>query len=1317
MGQALFTSLNEEESQSPPFRTIAIHLPVGEQTAFQRGIVDNSVCTTKYNILTFLPRSLFEQFRRTANVYFLVISVLMVIGYYTPLFSSPLAPFSTILPLVFVLGITMVKEGVEDSKRHRGDRKVNHMCKAEILSTEEKGRFTVKSWKDVRVGDIMRVHKGDSIPADMILLTSSELHGVAYVETSNIDGETNLKIRASAPTKAGTPPGPQWHSPEDLDDVSMTIEYEEPNPRIHFFTGTLRIHSPSMETGTAGLTGPVLREVALDQDNLLLRESVLRNCRWALGVVVYTGTDTKIVRNSRKAPSKQSNVDKVTNRIMTIIFGALAAVTTLSVIGYYIFTYSNESGLYYLCISADSSPVQLFRDNCDETVQQSGAIGLWFTFLILYNNFVPISLYVTLEIVNAVQAWYIENDPHMYDETQDTPAVARTSNMNGDLGQVEYIFSDKTGTLTQNIMKFKRCSVGGVIYGALEEKEIRALTAAQLRRAVAAPALDLLRQHVADSDLDGGSPEMDFALCLALNHTVVMEHDDEKGAASMQCESPDEAALVDGAALLGLHFVDRSSGQVIISASADGRHFSFALLATIPFDSTRKRMSVVVRSPGGRILLLCKGADNVILERASGMVAGTPEELQSHLSSFSGDGLRTLLLARRELSEEQYQEWAKKWHSASVMTEGRAEALAHAAESLEQGMLVLGATAIEDKLQDGVPATIADLGRAGVKLWVLTGDKMETAINIGYSCRLLEPDMTLIKLQEREGEGGSVVHQLEGLCHHFCRITEDESLYGRLWQKLSRALQPADENSSSRVFVSSSSIRQSEPSSSPAPTLPAPLLERPVGGPPLDDLTLESLALIVDGPSLTHVLGKPDVERLFLQVARLCRSVMACRVSPAQKRLIVNLVKRLVKPRPVTLAIGDGANDVGMIQEAQLGVGISGKEGRQAVNNADFAIAQFRFLKRLMLVHGHYNYRRLCKVILYSFYKNVCLVFVLFFFSFYTGFSGQSLFESLIYSGFNWFLAMPILLVGIFDKDVSEPTAMAVHRLYGVGIRNEDLGTKVATRWLIQSILDALLIFYLPMAAYSGSFDVWAERGYSDGIYVFGTTVYSCMILVMMLKVASITWVWNAVSVFFYFGSLALFFSVMLVYTLWLEFAYEFYYVAYEMISRSAYWLLLIQVPLVSWGVNLLVMWCRRVFSPTYSDHAIEFDRLHSPADLAAALKAKFDSTELAREAGEGEGIRHDRVSRKFIVSKQSLKELNEGLGHERLEELGMASPSQPRSSYAYDHVSKELGRGASIAEDEIDQILVQEGRSGLMRRQRSLSSHSHDTLPGHGQP
>jgi len=383
-------------------------------------------------------------------------------------------------------------------------------------------------------------------------------------------------------------------------------------------------------------------------------------------------------------------------------------------------------------------------------------------------------------------------------------------------------------------------------------------------------------------------------------------------------------------------------------------------------------------------------------------------------------------------------------------------------------------------------------------------------------------------------------------------------------------------------------------------------LGHPRGGPrkatssvEMDAVEASHLALVVDGAALTMIWEDGAARAQFLELACMCKSVIACRVSPAQKAQLVKLVKESVRRKPMTLAIGDGANDVAMIQTADVGIGISGREGMQAVNSSDFAIAQFRFLKRLLLVHGRWSYRRICKVLLYSFFKNVVITVTLFYFTFFTGVSGTSLYESIVYSGFNFFLGLPIIAVGIFDRDLSEATALAHPEVYVSGRLNLNLNVRRLLSWIGSALVHGSLVFWVPFMAYA--YGCWAENGRTDGLYVFGTTVYTAMILAMNWRVCleTSTWTWvNAlvvtVSVLGFFGFLALYSHV-----LW--FAPEFYQVADHAFARPLFWLLPLLVVAAGAVFDLAAEVIRLQYFPNFIDECIERDARKLPWPVPTA--------------------------------------------------------------------------------------------------------------------
>jgi phospholipid-translocating ATPase len=413
-----------------------------------------------------------------------------------------------------------------------------------------------------------------------------------------------------------------------------------------------------------------------------------------------------------------------------------------------------------------------------------------------------------------------------------------------------------------------------------------------------------------------------FFSALAFCHTVIAEVPDPDKPYEIvyKAQSPDEAALVATARDVGFTFVAREQDTMIMDAMGERREM--ALLHVLEFNSTRKRMSVIMRGEDGRVVLICKGADSVIYERLDMDPANvTPEQQQMRddtlkdLAVFANEGLRTLCIASRVLDEDDYQDWAAQYKEASNSIHNREEQMESVCEDIEQHLTLIGGTAIEDKLQEGVPETIAVLAKAGIKIWVLTGDKIETAINIGFACNLLTKDMLLLSVNARD---------------------EQETL---------------DQLRNSQMQVDQVSGTQ-------------------------------KCALVIDGESLKYALEAPAKEEL-LRLGTQCMAVVCCRVSPMQKAKVVNLVKKGLKV--MTLSIGDGANDVSMIQEANVGVGISGEEGRQAVMASDYAIAQFRYLSKLLLVHGRWSYLRTSEMILTFFYKNIMWTLVLFWYQIFCG--------------------------------------------------------------------------------------------------------------------------------------------------------------------------------------------------------------------------------------------------------------------------------------------------------------------------------------------
>jgi len=559
-------------------------------------------------------------------------------------------------------------------------------------------------------------------------------------------------------------------------------------------------------------------------------------------------------------------------------------------------------------------------------------------------------------------------------------------------------------------------------------------------------------------------------------------------------------------------------------------------LNTLEFNGARKRMSVIVRAPNGKIYLYCKGADTIIYQRlASNDERATKytDVTQKHLDAYAADGLRTLCLAYRELPEDVYKDWAEQYHQASVSIGNREAEVDRVCELIERDLILLGATAIEDRLQDAVPETIHDLARANIKIWMLTGDKQQTAVNIGYACQLFTRTMKIHVL-----EGDSVASVRDYIRDLYQDIVTCEK---------NQKAESVEEKQEFGLVVESSTL----------------------------DLALD-----------------PENHQDFVRLATKCKAVVCCRCTPLQKARVVALVRE--KLGSTTLAIGDGANDVSMIQAAHVGIGISGEEGLQAARSADYSISQFMFLKKLLLIHGRYSYRRLGYMILYTFYKNVLFFMLQFWYVFINGYSGQSLFDRWTLAMTNVvFTGLPIVVFGIFDKDISEKTVYKFPSLYCLGQNNEVITMRTFIGWSLNGLYQSGLVF-LMVYLITRHCAVWSN-GYNIDLYAFGHTMYTICMVIVTMRIALDTYYWTWVVHLIYWGCLG-------VYILW-AFIYgifwytkttlgETYFMLAEISSMSAtLWLSLLVVPVICLTRDIVWKHGQRVFAPRQVHIAQEYER------------------------------------------------------------------------------------------------------------------------------
>ncbi|CCH43109.1 phospholipid-translocating ATPase [Wickerhamomyces ciferrii] len=991
-----------------------------------------------------------------------------------------------------------------------------------LSSNQTSPKFEKNYWKNVKVGDILRIHNNDEIPADIILLSTSDSDGACYVETKNLDGETNLKVRQAL--KAGH----QIRHSKDIQRSKFWVESEGPHANLYNYQGNMKWYGEESQ----------IRNEPITINNLLLRGCSLRNTKWALGIVVFTGADTKIMLNSGLTPTKKSRISRELNYAVLYNFFLLFILCFVSGL---------VNGITY---NQDVNSRNQFEYGTIGGSPIGNGFVAFFVALILYQSLIPISLYISIEILKTAQAYFIYSDVNMYYERLDYPCTPKSWNISDDLGQIEYIFSDKTGTLTQNVMEFKKCTINGVSYGRAYTEALAGLRKRQgidveeestrEKKAIVQDKETMIQNLYQMSqnsqlrpnevtfvskefvqDLQGakGDPQQraneHFMLSLAICHSVLAEKDkNDEGRVLLKAQSPDEAALVGTARDVGYAFIGRTKKGVILEVH--GVEKEFQVLNVLEFNSTRKRMSAIIKIPseveGGepKALLICKGADSIIYSRLKSQSDETLlERTALHLEEYATEGLRTLCIAQRELNWDQYTEWNKRHEIAAAALVKREEKMEEVADSIERELELLGGTAIEDRLQDGVPDAIAVLAQAGIKLWVLTGDKVETAINIGFSCNLLGNDLELLVLKTSGDDVEKISNDPKQIVSHLLEkyLNEKFNMQGT-WDEVEEA----------------KSIH-----------------EPPQG----------NFGVVIDGDALKIAL-QGDNMRKFLLLCKQCKAVLCCRVSPAQKAAVVKMVKETLDV--MTLAIGDGSNDVAMIQSADIGVGIAGEEGRQAVMSSDYAFGQFRYLARLLLVHGRWSYKRLAEMIPTFFYKNVIFTLALFWYGIYNQFDGSYLFEYTYLMFYNLaFTSLPVIFMGIFDQDVNDVISLLVPQLYKAGILRSEWTMKKFWFYMIDGIYQSVISFFFPYILYYKTGLVTYNGLNLDHRYWIGTLVASIAAISCNLYILMHLFTWDWFSCLFIFLSIIIVFGWTGIWSSALTSA-EYYKAGAQVYGSTSFW-------------------------------------------------------------------------------------------------------------------------------------------------------------------
>uniref|UniRef100_A0A5F9CDT6 Phospholipid-transporting ATPase n=1 Tax=Oryctolagus cuniculus TaxID=9986 RepID=A0A5F9CDT6_RABIT len=985
--------------------------------------IDNRIISSKYTVWNFVPKNLFEQFRRVANFYFLIIFLVQL------MIDTPTSPITSGLPLFFVITVTAIKQGYEDWLRHNSDNEVNG---APVYVVRSGGLVKTRS-KNIRVGDIVRIAKDEIFPADLVLLSSDRLDGSCHVTTASLDGETNLKTHVAVPETA------VLQTVANLDTLVAVIECQQPEADLYRFMGRMIITQQMEE---------IVRP--LGPESLLLRGARLKNTKEIFGVAVYTGMETKMALNYKSKSQKRSAVEKSMNTFLIIYLIILISEAIISTI------------LKYTWQAEEKWDEPWYNQKTEHQRNSSKILRFisdFLAFLVLYNFIIPISLYVTVEMQKFLGSFFIGWDLDLYHEESDQKAQVNTSDLNEELGQIK-----------EHDLFFKAVSLCHTVQ----------ISSVQ-------------------TDGIGDGPWQSSLAPSQLEYYA---------------SSPDEKALVEAAARIGIVFVGNTEETMEVKIL--GKLERYKLLHVLEFDSDRRRMSVIVQAPSGERFLFAKGAESSILPKCIG---GEIEKTRIHVDEFALKGLRTLCVAYRQFTSKEYEVIDRRLFEARTALQQREEKLADVFHYIEKDLILLGATAVEDRLQDKVRETIEALRMAGIKVWVLTGDKHETAVSVSLSCGHFHRTMNILELTNQKSDS-ECAEQLRQLAR---RITEDHVIQH---------------------------------------------------------------GLVVDGTSLSLALR--EHEKLFMEVCRNCSAVLCCRMAPLQKAKVIRLIK-ISPEKPITLAVGDGANDVSMIQEAHVGIGIMGKEGRQAARNSDYAIARFKFLSKLLFVHGHFYYIRIATLVQYFFYKNVCFITPQFLYQFYCLFSQQTLYDSVYLTLYNiCFTSLPILIYSLLEQHIDPHILQNKPTLYRDISKNRLLSIKTFLYWTILGFSHAFIFFF-------GSYFLIGKdasllgNGQMFGNWTFGTLVFTVMVITVTVKMALETHFWTWINHLVTWGSIIFYFVFSLFYggILWPFLGSQnMYFVFIQLLSSGSAWFAIILMVVTCLFLDVMKKVFDRQLHPTSTEKA-----------------------------------------------------------------------------------------------------------------------------------
>jgi phospholipid-translocating ATPase len=950
----------------------------------------------KYSVLLFIPVVLFNQFKQFGNFFYLCLTISQIF----PILKVGFL-FTNLAPLCIVVCFSMLKELYDDIKRRIQDKKTNSTLVTTLSLHDDKSLNIVpKKSEEINIGDILELNKDSRVPADIIVLKTfnDSEENQAFIRTDQLDGETDWKLRKA--------PGVSQEMKEsDLVNIDGYIEYEPPSKLIYNFNGVLFYRDNQ---------GKMQKE-PLNLENTMWASTVVASKK-VIGIVVYTGKETRAKMNSSTPKYKMGVLDHELNFLN--VYLAVIMVSLSLII----------------------------------TILKGFDIVIFIKFIVIFSSIIPIALKVNLDVSKTWFSYVISKDKNIPE------TIARNSNIPEELGRISYVFSDKTGTLTKNEMVFKNIAMENEIFGEEHFEDLKNILFDECSQ-YDSPLMDLINTS-AKTEIINSNNNNNNIIDTSSSQTSIRQKKRRRERSKLirdcitsmvlcnnvtptdngyQASSPDEIALVQFAESLKMVLTHRTDKNIQLKDAVDNIE-DFDILANFPFSSDTKRMGIILRNKKYKhIIFYLKGAENVMTKFVKKEYIGYIKENAENLAM---KGLRTLVLTQRILSEEEFQNWEKEYEEASASMINRKENMAKVVSKLENDMDFLCVTGVEDLLQDDVYSTIDNLRSAGMKIWMLTGDKVETATCISISAGIKNKKQKIFTIKYDD----------------LIDYNNLDNIYDRNIQQnneLKTRFSINNENEEENNIIDNKGKNNKKLNEDREINCRVIKL-RKLFNEYNTKILIDPHLFIIDGDSLD--LALKHLEKEFFTTAMQALSVVCCRCSPTQKRIIVKTIKKYTKGR--TAAVGDGGNDVAMIQEADVGIGIVGKEGLQASLAADYSIKEFKTLSILLLWWGRLAYKNTSMVANFVMHRGLIISLNQFIFSMLFYYNSVSLYNGALCLGYSTiFTALPSITL-LLDQDVKQENVLKFPTLYKVLLKGRELGIKSFLWWVFKSIFQSAILMF-----------------------------------------------------------------------------------------------------------------------------------------------------------------------------------------------------------------------------------------------------------------